>query len=57
MVVEVLVDSLDWQEESAAKWRQAQGEMVAAMSRVAKITQELGGSIAETSGTKPNANI
>ena len=53
MVAEVLVDSHDWQEDSAAEWRQAQGEMVAAMSRVAKATQELGGSIAETSGTKP----
>ena len=39
----VLVDSHDWQEDSAAEWRQAQGEMVAAMSRVAKITHELGG--------------
>ena len=53
MVAEVLIDLHDWQEQSAAEWKQAQGEMVTAMSRVAKITQELGGSIAETSGTKP----
>ena len=53
MVVEVRVDSHDWQEDSAAEWKQVQGEMVATMSRVAKITQELGGPIAETSETKP----
>ena len=53
MVAEVLVDSHEWQENSAAEWKQAQGEMAAAMSRISKITQELGGSIVETSGTKP----
>ena len=42
MVVEGLVDSHDWQEDSATKCKQAQGEMVADMSKFAKITQELG---------------
>ena len=52
-VAEVLVDSHEWEENSAEAWKRAQADIAAAMSRVSKLTKEMGESIVETSGTKP----